>query len=319
MMKRSSILFLILSLILSLILVVSIVLFFIIRLKSNEESVSDDSSLLLNSPCDCGCPLIEPLLNKRKRIINGEMSVEHSWPWEMLLVVIDINGQPLLFCGATLISDRHVITAGHCVHQHIPPFIYLFPGQHKFNLNISLSLSYPVNKIYVHENLNVLLHNDIAIVTLQERLRFDSFIYPICLPKINSSLLKNNEELISIGWGRLSSQPGTNIYPENLQQVKLFYIPTSHPNCSNIFKPITNIHPGQMCVGNIGFNTCHGDSGGALMKKDFLSNTNQFYWQLIGIASKTIDCGFNSTSPDIFINIQYYYQWIIQTIKRSQI
>jgi secreted trypsin-like serine protease len=74
-----------------------------------------------------------------------------------------------------------------------------------------------------------------------------------------------------------------------------------------------------MCVGNIGFNTCHGDSGGALMKKSFLSNTNQFYWQLIGIASKTIDCGFNSTSPDIFINIQYYYQWIIQTIKRSQI
>lgn len=319
----------ILILIVAFILLISIVLLLIIGLKSNNKTSQIESYSLLNSsvkslyfPCECGCPSIKPLFNNknstRGRIINGEMAHEHSWPWEMFLLIIDFNRNPISYCSATLITDRHILTAAHCVHHYIPPFIYLFPGQNNFHLNISLTSGYRVHKMYIHEGFNVLLHNDIAILTVEQSLRFDSYIQPICLSKPSSSILKVNEELISIGWGRLSSEPGTIIYPENLQQVKVLYIPTSDPTCSQIFHPIMNVHPGQMCAGRKGFNLCQGDSGGPLMRKVSIPNRNNSYWEQIGIASKTIDCGWNSTWPDIYINIQYYYQWIIQTIERSR-
>jgi hypothetical protein len=107
-----------------------------------------------------------------------------------------------------------------------------------------------------------------------------------------------NEELISIGWGRLSAQVWTIIYPLHLQQVQLFYIPRSHPNCSEIFQPITNLHPGK-----VGYNLCQGDSGDELIREICISNRNNCYWEQIDIASKTIDYGWNWTWSDISIMI----------------
>ena len=316
MMKTSQILLLIISLILSIILLLSIILIHFIPLKENDQKRSLLNPLM--EPCQCGCQSIQPLFNNQKgRIINGESSRSHSWPWQMILLIIDVNRNPISYCGATLITDRHILTAAHCVHQHIPPFIYLFPGKDLFYFNESLTSGYRINRIYIHEQFNVLLHHDIAILTIEQPLRFDSFIYPICLPKPNSTLLKLNDELVVIGWGRTSLFPQNHFYSEELQQIKVNYIPLSHPNCSKVFQPITNIHPGQMCAGKEGFNACLGDSGGPIMRQIFIQNTNQSYWEQIGIASKTIDCGLTSNSPDIYTFIPYYYQWIIQTIQRT--
>ena len=132
-----------------------------------------------------------------------------------------------------------------------------------------------------------MLHDDIAILTIEQPLRFDAYIHPICLATPHSSLLQAGDELISIGWGRISTRSGTNINARTLQQVKLPYVPSSDPDCSEIFRPI--------CISNI----------------------DTHYWEQVGIASKTIDCGWNSTWPDIYINIPYYYDWIMATIKRS--
>jgi secreted trypsin-like serine protease len=320
--KRSAILILIFAIILSIVLLVSIVLFVFIELKPTQRTIKNESTSLGNflfEPCQCGCPSIKPLFNEKAtgRIINGEMARAHSWPWQVVLLIIDVNRNPLSFCGATLITDRHILTAAHCVHQHIPPFIYVFPGQDTFNFNISLTSGYRVNKMYVHEGFNVLLHHDLAILTIDQPLRFDSYIHPICLATPNSLSLEIHEELTAIGWGRVSATPGSIMYPQHLQQVKLNYVPTSHPNCSEIFRPIINVHPGQMCAGKEGYNACLGDSGGPLMRKIRISNSENYYWEQIGIASKSIDCGWNSTWPDIYIHIPYYYHWIKETIQRA--
>ena len=213
MIKCSAIGLFILSLILSIILVVSIALVFTIGPKISQRWSNTESSVkTLSEPCRCGCPSIEPIFNKQKkvssRIINGETARAHSWPWQMVLLVIDINQIPMSFCGATLITERHVLTAAHCVHQYVPPFIYLFPGQDIFNFSTPLTSAYPVQKVYIHEGYNVLLHDDIAILTIGQALRFDSYIHPICLATPNSPLLKHEEELIAIGWGRMSRYTG---------------------------------------------------------------------------------------------------------------
>ncbi|UJR11361.1 hypothetical protein I4U23_015542 [Adineta vaga] len=328
--KCSAIGLLILSIVLILVFGVGIILVFTIGLRPIYSTITTESSHLknisihfsLHTPCTCGCSSIEPTFHNRTeesaRIINGETAREDAWPWQILLIIYDIYRQPITYCGASLITDRHILTAAHCVHQYMPPFIFIFPGQHRLNLSIHPSLGYQVTQVSIHERYNFLLQHDLAILTIDQPIRYDSHIRPICLATPNSSFLQTNDELIAIGWGRISAEPGTFIYPQNLQQVKLSYVSTSHPNCSQIFQSITNVHPGQMCAGRSDHHACQGDSGGPLMRKIHIPHKDIYYWEQVGIASKTIDCGWNSTWPDIYINIPYYYDWIMQTIQRMK-
>ena len=45
-----------------------------------------------------------------KRIVGGQMSEEGRWPWMAALMKWDQQ-----FCGGSLISDRWVLTAAHCI------------------------------------------------------------------------------------------------------------------------------------------------------------------------------------------------------------
>ena len=46
------------------------------------------------------------------RIVNGNDAEDNEWPW---IAALMNNGRQ--FCGGSLIDDKHILTAAHCVAQ----------------------------------------------------------------------------------------------------------------------------------------------------------------------------------------------------------
>lgn len=92
-----------------------------------------------------------------------------------------------LYCGATIISTRHAVTAAHCLLYKQATAIGLLIGDH----NISSGADTNSTKLLVISSL--LMHpaynpsdpaalNDIGIVTTSQTMEFNMQVGPACLP-----------------------------------------------------------------------------------------------------------------------------------------
>ena len=85
------------------------------------------------------------------------------------------------WCGGTLISSTHVLTAAHCTVDEKPKWIRVLLGEH--NIADSDFNRVDVAEIINHPDYNSgTIDNDYAILRLANNVSFTNKVSPACLP-----------------------------------------------------------------------------------------------------------------------------------------
>ncbi|XP_031634357.1 coagulation factor IX-like isoform X2 [Contarinia nasturtii] len=146
-------------------------------------------------PSRCRCSCGERNYDVETRIVGGKETVRNVYPW---MARLSIFGR--FFCGGTLINDRYVLSAAHCVRNYVWFFIKVTFGEHdRCDPNALPEARYVLRAI--SQSFNIGNYNDdIALLRLNDRVPINKVIRPICLPNRRSLHYAGTEGVVA-GWG----------------------------------------------------------------------------------------------------------------------
>lgn len=199
------------------------------------------------------------------RVVGGENAPKHSWPWQVSLR-ITYNGKLYHICGGSLVGERHVVTASHCVvdRNDKPNQANMFTvvvGAHKRTGTTDVQQAIKVKKLFAHEGFSYgHLRNDIALLELESPVTLSDKVNTVCLP-IQDSRITDGHKCYITGWGRTV---GGGDAADTLQQAML---PVQNPQkCATVNRPLAPVDEKSMICGGSGVadqaGGCQGDSGG---------------------------------------------------------
>lgn len=180
----------------------------------NGVSLSDiglweRSSKALRTPRRCGIfkdDLIDEFAHPEQRVVKGSVARRGRHPWQATIRTRGRGGISSHWCGAVVISKRHLLTAAHCLYGHSKGAYFVRVGDHYANIAENSEVDSFIDTWYTHENFRQPTHmnNDIAVVVLKTPLKFSDYVQPICLPEHGAPLVENRTCTIS-GWGSIKS------------------------------------------------------------------------------------------------------------------
>lgn len=128
------------------------------------------------------------------RIIGGKDARDGEAPFQCLLVVNETS-----FCGCSIISERYVLTAGHCVLSQTAENLLVLMGTNDLTRGGTF---HEVANYSVHENYDIpKFTHDIAVVELQEKVQFNEKVQPI---ELGVEEVPDDADVELFGWGKLS-------------------------------------------------------------------------------------------------------------------
>jgi len=231
-----------------------------------------------------------------KRIVGGDESTPHKYPWMAALFVDD-----KWFCGGSLVSDEWVLTAAHCAADASEMLVML--GAHNVrDASEEGRMELTTTDFFTHPGWSqISLHNDLALVHLPQPVNFTSEISPVCLPSYSEAgEAFAHLEAWASGWGK-PTDSADSISPV-LREVETETITNLICALEFPFQITKNV----ICIsGAEGKSTCNGDSGGPL----HLVESNGVHKQ-IGITSFGSSLGCEIGFHAAFTRTTSYLEWI---------
>jgi len=246
--------------------------------------------------CDCGW-------RKDYRIVGGREAEQNEFPFMAGLVN---NAKKIIQCGCAIISNKHVLTAAHCVFQEAPSAFSVVIGEHNTALGDGTEQLIPVSDYrYPSDFAESTNYNDIAIVLLSSTITFGPKIGPICLPYNFANQDFTGTTVQIMGWGSTSFS-GQRSNALKVGQVQV----TDSKTCSNEFPK--NYYEGVFCTTGYPTDACQFDSGGPVVFYDYY--TNRYF--LMGLITFGQACA--NGYPGGNTKISYHLNWIDGTIQNYQ-
>ncbi len=199
-----------------------------------------------------------------------------------------------------MLDPRHVLTAAHCIGTTDPSLITITAGLHNKNNNeVDTRQVLTVSRIFKYPDDNGTTNqNDLAILRLAERVQFNKYVQPACLPGPDP---QPDADVVLIGWGK------TDVSGEAyhiLKQTKVKVI----GECNRYWGGRVNEEK-QICVGDLNSrdSACEGDSGGPILYE------HNGQWIVAGVFSfLSLDsCSTGSYFiPNVYVRVSAYLPWI---------
>lgn len=245
--------------------------------------------------------------NRTPQIVDGKNASEGEFP-HMAALGYQKNFDIKWLCGGTLISERFVLTAGHCIKTREHGDVkYVQLGDILLNGISKTAKIYQVVKVYSHpQYAQPSTYNDIALLELDKDVEISAYVKPACLFTVRDSNEIKKFKMQVTGWG-LTEHAGER--SEILQKVELEFF----ENCKPFYKVdrrrlATGVNDDmQFCFGSkeTRKDSCQGDSGGPLQYFDF----SVFMFRVVGLVSVGSGCGTPGL-PSIYTRVSNYIDWI---------
>lgn len=279
----------------------------------NSPDKDKDSNRAENSSYG---PLVPPICGtsygEHGRIVGGVPAELGGWPWVTALGYRNKKNPdvPRFLCGGSLISSRHVVTAGHCIYHRTDLYMARVGD---LDLNSTTDGANPIDilieeKILHPEYNSATYNNDIGIIRLSQEVPFSRNLHPVCLPftqPVRDFDLEGTFPFVA-GWGSVYfNGPGSS----RLLEVQIPVVDLEE--CKEKFKSFTNVIIDNriVCAGFArgGKDACQGDSGGPLM----LPHNGSYY--LFGVVSYGYKCA-EPGYPGVYSRVTSFLDFILHNL-----
>ncbi|XP_055381125.1 serine protease grass-like [Condylostylus longicornis] len=268
-------------------------------------------------------------ISENDRISFGNLAGLKEFPF---MVLLQYNKRkPYFGCGGTLINDRYVLTAAHCI---VSSLFSVRIGEHTID---NIEDCQPFDEEYDDEMIcndpvqdipieNKIAHkrfdrfkgtNDIALLRLERPANFEvNNVKTICLPiKVQPTNVTFSSGVIA-GWGTTENGTTSKILLKGNLLVN-----KEREKCIETYNRVYSVDVTDTFIcatGAKNVDTCDGDSGGPLFQRFQLEKGEPKKYVQMGVVSAgpRIKCGdSNVNGGSLYTNVQKYIKWILNNLK----
>lgn len=254
-----------------------------------------------------------------RRIVGGIKALPDEFPYQVIVggytppSIFDLLfGRPgrstvQFFCGGTVLNDRWILTAAHCLQGELGVASNLLVGAAVTARHEIVNSQGEIAKVIVHRGYKGTKkdnRNDIAL--LKTKLPISSWakrtVVPACLPDKKET--EDYQVGIISGFGQIAHD-GPVSRELLATSVKL----ASNSHCSRVYGRLFDAES-MVCAGEIskgGKDTCQGDSGGPIVGK------KNGKYVLLGVTSFGYGCGERYV-PGVYTKVSTFTDWIISNM-----